>query len=190
MINPILIPPAMPVWGAALLLMTAFTAAYTDIRSRRIPNVLCLCAFLAGIAMNATWRGWSGVRDGLAGFAVAFAAYFILYLLRGMAAGDVKLAGALGAIVGLHRIFVLIMIAWIAAAILGLILAAVKGRLRETLANTGFLVQELKSGRAPYLSREALDVRQSKALRMPHGVALAVASLALAVLTSVASAPR
>ncbi len=37
----------------------------------------------------------------------------------------------------------------------------------------GFALSELSHGRAPYLANPELDVRSSKALRLPHGAVIA-----------------
>jgi prepilin peptidase CpaA len=175
-----LLPPApLPAVNAVLLVAVAAVAAVTDIRARRIPNWLTVAGFAAGLAVNTWARGWAGLGDALLGCALGFVLYLVLYLLRGMCAGDVKLAGALCAITGLERAVALILFAWIASAVLGLMAALVRGRLRTTLWNTGYLVRELASLRAPYLTHEQLDVRQQQTLRLPHGVSLAAGSVAL-----------
>ena len=52
-----------------------------------------------------------------------------------------------------------------------------RGRLKNTLFNVGFILSEMKSGRPAYLGNEELDVRSEKALRLPHGVIIAVGTI-------------
>src|SRR5437763_15114898 len=85
----------------ALLLVLVLIAAVYDVRYRRIPNWLTLLGVVLGVAMNTfLYRGWPGLRFSLAGLALAFGVYVLLYALRAMGAGDVKLMAAVGAIAG------------------------------------------------------------------------------------------
>lgn len=161
-------------WPAAVLMMlVAAAAAVTDIRSRRIPNPLAVAGFLAGFALNAAMGGADGLLRAAAGAGLAMLVYFPLFLLRGMGAGDVKLMMALGAIAGPRAWFWVFFAAAVAGAAAGLLLAFAKGRLRSTLINTGFIVRQLLSFRAPHVTREDLSVANPGALRLPHGVAAA-----------------
>lgn len=181
--NPLQFPP-LP-WSLELpLLALVLAAGVFDIRYRRIPNWLAL----AGVALGFVLRAWIGGAPGLAtagwGFGLALLVYFPLYLLRGMGAGDVKLMAAVGALAGAGYWFWIFVFAAVGGALAGLLLAAAKGRLASTLWNTGFIVRELASLRMPYLTREQLDMRHEKALRLPHGVAIAAGVLAMAGLTT------
>lgn len=79
---------------------TLVGAMITDVRSRRIPNVLTLPAVAVGISIWSLAMGWKGFLLGLSG---AFAAPLALLVLRGfrpLGMGDVKLAAAVGALSG------------------------------------------------------------------------------------------
>jgi hypothetical protein len=52
-----------------------------------------------------------------------------------------------------------------------------RGRVKKTLWNVGFVLSEMKSGRAAYLANEELDVRSAKSVGLPHGVVIAAATL-------------
>ena len=84
------------------VLVVAFTlcAAVIDIRTRKIPNWLTVPFCLAGIAFNLIWQGWAGLQASLLGFAAGFAIMFVLLLIGGGGAGDLKLMAALGAWLG------------------------------------------------------------------------------------------
>lgn len=78
-------------------------ATITDIARRRIPNRL-ICAGLAGFTGLAAWSAFRGdapwFLDRLAAGALAFFLHLVPYLCRGMGAGDVKLAGVMGLLMG------------------------------------------------------------------------------------------
>ena len=50
-------------------------------------------------------------------------------------------------------------------------------RLKKTFFNVGFILSEMKSGRPAYLGNEELDVRNQKALGLPHGAVIAVGTV-------------
>lgn len=163
-----------------ILITTAVVAvaAYFDIRWRRIPNWLTLAAVLLGLALN--WFLPQGLGLGRAGIgiAVGFVMYFPLYLLKGMGAGDVKLAAGIGALVGGWNCLVIILIAACFSSVVGLMMAASKGRFRSTLINVGFIFSELAAFRLPHVTRKEVDIRYSDSIRMPHGVSLALGTVA------------
>jgi prepilin peptidase CpaA len=169
----------LPPFGINILLVALILAAGAyDIRYRRIPNWLTISGVLAGLAMNSfLYQGWAGFRLSLLGLAVGFGSYFILYLLRAMGAGDVKLMAAIGAMVGLADWFGIFVITAIIGGVVGLGLVASRGRLQKTIWNVGFLLGEMKSGRSAYLANEELDVRSSKSLGLPHGAVIALGTL-------------
>lgn len=78
--------------AAVLAFATAAVAAFTDHRTGRIPNALTVPAFLAGLAL--------GGDVALAGMAACLGAPLFLFARGRLGAGDVKLLGALGALLG------------------------------------------------------------------------------------------
>lgn len=83
----------------AVIALTA-TAAYTDFRRRKIPNWLTIPFFFAGWIYQGTFFGWPGIQNGLAGFALGFGTYFVLWMVAGGGGGDVKLMGAISVWLG------------------------------------------------------------------------------------------
>ena len=79
------------------MIITAFT---TDIWRRKIPNWLTLSGWIAGMGLHAAISGGSGVLYALVGTALGFIPMLILYLIKAVGAGDVKLFGAIGALAG------------------------------------------------------------------------------------------
>src|SRR5580704_14799486 len=114
----------LPPFGVNVILVAMIlTAAVYDILYRRIPNWLTIPGVLAGVALNSfLYQGWPGLRLSLLGLAVGFGSYFILYLLRAMGAGDVKLMAAIGAMVGLGDWFGIFIITAIIGGFAGLAL--------------------------------------------------------------------
>jgi prepilin peptidase CpaA len=166
-------PPAI----AVLLLALVIGAAAYDIPYRRVPNWITAAGVLLGLGMNAFLYGWPGLQTSLAGLAVGFGAYFILYSMRAMGAGDVKLMAAIGAMVGWQDWFGIFIVTAIVGGFASMGLMAMRGRVKKTLWNVGFVLTEMKSGRAAYLSNEELDVRSGKAVGLPHAAVIAAGTL-------------
>jgi len=157
-------------------------AAVYDVRYRRIPNWINLLGFLAGVGLNEflTYDGparWSGLVKSLEGFALGFGVYFILYAIRAMGAGDVKLMGAVGAIVGPADWFGIFIVTAIVGGIMAMLLILLRKRFKTTIWNVGFILSEMKEGRPAYVGKEELDVRSPKAMGLPHGAVIAVGTI-------------
>ncbi|MEL6610930.1 MAG: A24 family peptidase [Bacteroidota bacterium] len=108
-----------------LALVLVGTASITDLRTGRIPNALTLAGFTAGITLSAA----SGVlassvlaaASGAGALLAVRGLGHVLYRQPGMGWGDVKLAGALGAIVGWPVLWALFLAA-VVGSIVGLAL--------------------------------------------------------------------
>jgi prepilin peptidase CpaA len=81
----------------AVLLPALALAAVLDWRSRRVPNALVAPIALAGVVTQAIDLGLRGLGLAVGGALFGAACTLPFYLLRGMAAGDVKLMAAAGA---------------------------------------------------------------------------------------------
>jgi prepilin peptidase CpaA len=168
---------------AILLLMVIIAAAY-DIRYRRIPNWLTASGALTGLILNAFLQApapavfsFGGLLFALKGLGVAFGVYFFLYALRAMGAGDVKLMAAVGSLVGWQDWFGIFLISAVIGGIAAVVLSLMRGRLKTTFWNVGFILSEMRHGRPAYLGKEELDVRSKKGLGLPHGAVIAAGSI-------------
>jgi len=86
------------IWIVALCFVAL--AGWFDWRSRRIPNWLTVPGLLLGLTMNTLSWGWPGIKLSLAGAGLSLGVLLPFVLLRGLGAGDWKLMGALGALLG------------------------------------------------------------------------------------------
>jgi len=161
-----------------VLIVLLLTAAVFDVLYRRIPNWLTVSGVLLGIALNAfIGPPEAGLVFSLAWLAVGFGIYAVLYALRAMGAGDVKLMAAVGALVGYQRWFGIFFITALIGGVMALILVVSRGRLKKTFFNMSFILSEMKSGRPAYLANEELDVKNKKSLGLPHGAVIAVSTV-------------
>ncbi len=84
----------------AILTVILVLSTITDVKEHRIPNILSLGGVLIGIIVLTSTQGFAGLFSSLQGMALGLVLFLPFYLLRGMAAGDVKLMAAVGAFIG------------------------------------------------------------------------------------------
>ncbi len=174
--------PTLSGAGQVLLGILVAIAAVFDIRFRRIPNWLVLAGIIVGCIWNVYYSGWTGLGRSAAGLGLGFFLYFPLYLIRARGAGDVKLLAAVGAITGPMNCLWIFLTTAIVGGIIAVLYALGRGRLRKTLFNVSWIVQDLAHFRAPYKSSAELDVTTNKGLRLPHGAMIAAGTLAFLVM--------
>lgn len=99
------------------LLVILLIASILDSWRRKIPNWLTLGGVFAGLVIGWTSEAGHDILPEMAGMAAGFLVYLPLYLLRGMAAGDVKLMMTAGVFLGPKDTLL--------AALLGLIIGGI-----------------------------------------------------------------
>ena len=110
-------------------------ACITDLRSRRIPNLLTFSAAGAGILFHLVSGGVNAALYSVGGFVLGALLFFPLFALRGMGAGDVKLLAAIGAWLGPKQIVIVALASSIAGGIIGILVALAYGYLKTALIN-------------------------------------------------------
>lgn len=159
-------------WILAVLL--ALVAGLGDLRTRRIPNRLTVSAFLLGLAVNGLLGGWRGLLFSLEGAGVGLAVLLPVVLLRGLGAGDWKLMGALGAMVGPMETLMILFVSVLMAAGWGVVEMFRQRRVKSTLAN----LWELVHGFAVFGLRPnaKMTIDAQPLIKLPFGAVTAVAT--------------
>ena len=88
-----------------------------DLKTRKIPNVLTVPAFIFAVLFQVWFDGWAGFTAAAAGFGLGFGMLFVLWLIGGGGAGDVKLMAALGTWLGGRQTFYVLVISTLFVAI-------------------------------------------------------------------------
>jgi prepilin peptidase CpaA len=154
---------------AALLL--ASVACWTDLRTRRIPNVLTFGAAAAGLAFHAFFSG-SGPLTALAGWFTGVLIFAPLFVLRGMGAGDLKLLGALGAWLGPLMAIRIGLWSAVAGGVLAVVVALAHGYASQALRNVWLLLTHWRfAGLKPL---DSLTLDKGKGPRLAYAVPLMV----------------
>jgi prepilin peptidase CpaA len=167
-----------------VLIVLSLAVAYSDYHYRRIPNVYLVSALvfalLIFIAMTAVLPV-SGVARGflfsILGMLMGFIFLFPGYLLKQMAAGDVKFMMIIGFYLGPKGCALSLLTAALVGGLWALVLAWRIGGLGHMFYNMKYMA------RSAYLSGfkdMGWDLRNEKAVKMPYGVALAAGAILVA----------
>jgi len=116
-----------------LLTVILLLATYTDIKKHLIPNVLSLGGIIIGVSIHSYQTGFDGFLFSLSGLAVGFFLFLPFYLLRGMAAGDVKLMAAIGTFMGPSITLAAVAGTLVCGAVLAIAYILIKGGAKPTL---------------------------------------------------------
>jgi prepilin peptidase CpaA len=154
-----------------LLAVFLVTAALWDIRKRRIPNVLSASVLLCGVASTLVGEGWIPALSGLGAVVVTVAICWVPWTRGRIGGGDVKLAGAAAAAVGLKLLFEYLLATALLGGIVALVCYLLSNRpVRQEIATN---LKLATGGVMPEAPMRGGNGRVS----VPYGVACAVAAL-------------
>lgn len=169
--------------GNAILLMLITAAGFCDLKERKIPNKITFTGILIGIMFNIITVGGMGLLQSLLGMFAGLAIFFLPFVMGGMGAGDVKLMGAIGALMGWRFSVMTALYSAIVGGIMVLIYLLHTGKLRETLkkmlyALVNLLLQfaiRLGYNKTVYKAHEKFskNSHEYKKIYIPYGVAIA-----------------
>lgn len=154
----------------AALTAMLLAAMWHDTATRRIPNTLVLWGSLTAIGLSLSPHG-IGLGSALVGGLVGFLGFLVIYLLRAVGAGDVKLAAATGFFVGYPDMLWVNLLILLAGGLLSITWAMFSGQLGQTLHNlsTGLTQFWLSRQHGLGVERRAFPV---SATRMPYALAI------------------
>ena len=164
----------------AMIVAMLLIAALIDWLTYRIPNWLTAGGMLFGLVYNTlTVQPWQdGLLGSVSGLGVGIAVLLPVYLLRVMGAGDVKLMGMVGAIVGLPDIVLAVLYSLIVGGIAAVAFALYHKAARRMTANVMDIVQSM-------VFAVAVGTRPTPALagrasigKLPYGVSIAGGTIA------------
>lgn len=120
--------------------IVATVGCATDLRSRRIPNLLTFGAAALGIVVSGWNGGFQAAAMSGAGWLTGLAIFFLPFALGGLGGGDVKLLAALGAWVGPVDVLWVGLYTGVAGGVMALGAAIATGYLRTALGNLQLLL--------------------------------------------------
>jgi prepilin peptidase CpaA len=161
-------------WVASIALTALLVAAaWSDLRSRRIPNALTVAGLAVALALRAT-SGPGAVIDGLVGVLLALVLTLPLLMLSVMGGGDAKLLMAIAAFMGpRHFLWAGVLIA-IIGGMMAVVDAGRRGVLLPVLYNCGQIMKHWATFGRRGANRSFTSVG---ALTIPYGIAIAAGAL-------------
>ena len=120
-------------------LTIASLACVTDLRTRRIPNVLTFGAALAGLLYQFATAGIDGLGQAALGWLLGAVVFVVPFALGGLGGGDVKLLAALGAWLGPGDAIWLALYTGVAGGVMALAVSAIYGYLGTAFQNINLL---------------------------------------------------
>ncbi|SEN88417.1 prepilin peptidase CpaA [Nitrosospira multiformis] len=183
----------MHLLNIGFLLLLLLAAAWSDIRTRRIPNILVFPGAIAGVLWHVLLpqeMGGLGFLGSLAGGGTGLALLLPLYMLRVMGAGDVKLMAMVGAFLGARETVGALLCVLLAGGVLALIAALCEGKLRVLWRNLNVMLLGTLAGGTMtglFVSGKAGegiggDAAES-AGALPYGVAIAAGTTVYLAMT-------
>jgi len=135
---------------AALSKLTALAvslvACVTDVRSRRIPNVLTFGAAGAAILFQLFTAGPQAALLSVAGWLVGVLLFAPVFALGGLGAGDLKLLGAIGAWLGPLKALYVVLLTGVAGGVMALVVMVARGYSRTAGRNIFLMVTSWRLG--------------------------------------------
>ena len=157
----------------SILAITLLISFITDIRNRRILNIVTFPAMIIGLLYYTVTLGFQGFLYSGSGLLIGFSLLLIPYLLGGMGAGDVKLLAAVGALTGtsfvLHSFFYTALI----GGVIGLILLLKRSGIWNVFKSPTYTLYSLLNVKG---------IRKSSGVTYPYGVAITLGTVCAALL--------
>ena len=150
-------------------------AAINDLRFQKIPNLLTYPSMAIALVYHFIMSGPDGLLFSTGGLALGIAVLIIPYLMGGMGAGDAKLMGAVGAILGGRGVFIAFLFTAIIGGIYALILLLVRRR-----AFKGFWQRHATTLKTFIFTRQFIPISgdsNEKKPRLCYGIAIAMGTL-------------
>ena len=166
-------PVAPDLMKLLLLIPMAAFIIYYDVRYRRIPNVLVLGLLIGGFTINISFGGFGGALTSLEGFALAFVPMFLIHLFGAMGAGDVKLFGAVGSVIGVS----MVPLTFVVVVMLGAALAVYTMLRSGTVFSTLHGVLRIFVGIMPGWEMPRFAIPPDRKHTIPYGVAIMLGSV-------------
>ncbi len=157
----------------AILLIVLTICLITDVRQRKIYNIITFPAIAVGLILNGSLYGMEGLLDSLKGIGIVMAVLILPFMMGGIGAGDVKLLMVVGALKGVGFTFEAILTTFIVGGLVAVILIIKRGMWREVFgrltANLYLIVA------VPVFKRQVNEENIFKAQEkyaFPYGVAI------------------
>ena len=155
-------------------------AAIIDLRVQKIPNLLTFPTMILGLIYYSITTGWNGLLFSIEGLVLGIAIFIIPYLMGGMGAGDAKLMGAIGAIIGPKGVLLASLFTAIAGGIYALTILLLNHKYSKS-----FIVRNAMTLKTLALTGQFIPIsadESEKKFTLCYGVAIAIGTISYLLL--------
>jgi prepilin peptidase CpaA len=151
-------------------------AGINDLKYQKIPNLLNFSLAIIAIAFHTIFSGLEGLLFSGAGLLLGIALFIPPYAFGGMGAGDAKLMGAVGAVVGMKGVFISAVLTAIYGGIYALLLLMVYHQYGLALFSRAWAVLKTFILTRQYVPMSSPNPVKKKP-RLCYGIAIALGTV-------------
>lgn len=160
-----------------LLVSLLMFCSATDVGTRRIPNAALLPALMTALFLNSLAGGLAGFANSLAGLVIGLLMLMPLHVFGRMGAGDIKLLGVVGSILGAWGAVVAALATMMAGAVLGVAYLMWMFIKPDVMARMSRLT-EFFTRRPPPPEHDTVPLQTLRAAEIPYALAIAAGTVA------------
>ena len=152
-------------------------SAGTDIRYKRIPNLFTYPAMVVALSYHFVSGGAGGLVFGASGLGVGIGLWIVPYLMGGMGAGDAKLMGAVGCILGPKGVFVASVLTALVGGAYAVFIILINGKYSYI---KGFFLRQWITVKIYFCTGQFMAVGPAEVVELPklrYAVAIALGTL-------------
>ena len=127
----------------AAVVVLILIAGYTDCRKRLIENRLTLPAIAIGFLLNFIGHGWQGILLSALGLMTGVGLFLLPFIFGKLGGGDVKLIGAIGALLGSHSVLNVVLYTALAGGALAISVSFLNNNVNDTINRVRLLIERL-----------------------------------------------
>jgi prepilin peptidase CpaA len=162
----------------AVLIIILIISLITDLKYRKILNIVTLPSVILAFLYYVTSKGLDGLLFSGKGFLVGLSILLIPYILGGMGAGDVKLMAAIGALMGTSFVFYSFIYTALIGGLIGVLLIIKAKGLKNSIKSLFFNVVFFRSSLGSMI---LLNGDKKSSISFPYGVAIVLGTLSCLV---------
>lgn len=166
-----------------LLGLVLVVAAVIDLRSQKIPNLLNFSLAGLAIILHTTFYGLEGLWFSGSGLLLGTAIFLPAYIFGGLGAGDAKLMGAIGAVLGVKGVFVSALLTALFGGLYALVLLVIYHEYGRALFSRAWAVLKTFVLIRQYVPYSGPSPAQERP-RLCYGVAIALGTITYLLLES------
>jgi prepilin peptidase CpaA len=158
------------------LCLALVIAGINDLKYQKIPNLLNFSLTIIAIVFHTIFSGFDGLLFSVTGLLLGIALFIPPYAFGGMGAGDAKLMGAVGAVVGMKGVFISAVLTAIYGGIYALLLLLIFPKYGQSIFSRAWAVLKTFILTRQYVPMSSPNPVKKKP-RLCYGIAIALGTV-------------